>query len=168
MGKGFLSEVCQQWEKTPKKLEEHGVRIITRFGIVLGKGGTLQKMEKPFKMGLGGVLGSGDQYISWIAIDDLLRAISHIIHHPELSGPVNFVSPQPVTNREFIKTIGKVIERPTLCTIPEGALSLMLGQGSEMLLSSTYVLPKKLLESHFVFQFPLLEEVIKKYWNGQS
>lgn len=161
-GQGFLAEVCRKWERVPDLLKEQGVRVvITRFGMVLGQGGALKYMEKAFKMGMGGVFGSGQQMISWISIEDLCSAMRHVIDHTELSGPVNFVSPHAISNREFTEVLGRVLNRPTLVSVPQFALNMFLGSGTEMFLSSTHVHPQRLLESGYCFQYSDLESVLK-------
>lgn len=164
-GHGYLAEVCREWEKIPEILNQKGIRtVFTRFGLVLGgDGGALRYMEKAFRTGMGGVLGSGEQRMSWIAIDDVCRAFQHIIEHPEISGPVNLTAPFSLTNKEFTKIIGKILNRPTLISVPEFALSMLFGSGSEIFLSSLDVQPKRLLESGFEFKYPRIEEVLKKY-----
>lgn len=163
-GQGFLADVCSCWEAIPASLTAKGVRVaLTRFGIVLGNGGALKQMDKAFRMGLGGVLGSGEQIMSWIAIDDVCRAINHIITHPELVGPVNLVAPQPVSNLKFTQTLGKVLHRPTMVPVPKFALNMLFGPGAEIFLSSANVRPRRLTDSGFTFQFPDLEAALTKY-----
>ena len=163
-GQGFLSEVCRLWEAIPASLAAPGVRVVlTRFGIVLGDGGALKQMDKAFRMGMGGSLGSGEQIMSWIAIDDVCRAITHIITHPELEGPVNLVAPQSVSNLIFTQTLGRVLNRPTMVAVPKFALNMLFGPGAEIFLSSTDVRPRRLTESGFSFQLPNLEDALKKY-----
>lgn len=163
-GHGYLAEVCRLWEAIPSALAARGVRVaLTRFGIVLGDGGALKQMEKAFRMGLGGVLGSGEQMMSWIALDDVCGAISFLISHSEMAGPVNFVSPQPVSNLVFTQTIGKVLHRPTVVPVPKFALTMLFGAGAEIFLSSAQVQPRRLIEGGYPFQYTELEEVLKKY-----
>lgn len=163
-GQGFLAEVCRLWEGIPASLAATGVRVaLTRFGIVLGDGGALKQMDKAFRMGMGGALGSGEQIMSWIAIDDVCNAMKHIITHPELEGPINLVAPHPISNLIFTQTLGKVLHRPTMVPVPKFALNLLFGPGAEIFLSSTDVRPERLTESGFSFQFPHLEDALKKY-----
>lgn len=164
-GKDFLAEVCAAWEQFPKILAQKNIRVVlTRFGIVLGKeGGALKYIDKAFSMGMGGILGSGKQIMSWIAIDDVAAAMEHLIHHPEISGPVNFTAPHPVSNYTFTQDIGKVLNRPTLVPVPKFALSMFFGEGATVFLSSVNALPQVLLKSNYVFQYPHLEEALKKY-----
>lgn len=163
-GSGFLPTVCQEWEAAAQSIKLSRTRIaILRFGVVLDpNGGALGKMLTPFRLGLGGILGSGNQYMSWISIDDLLSIILLVINDDSLVGPINVVSPQPVTNRHFTKTLGKVLHRPTFLSVPAFALRLMLGQemADEMLLSSTRVMPHKLLNAGYNFVHSNLEEAL--------
>lgn len=163
-GEGFLAEVCRQWEAAADPAREKGIRVVhLRTGVVLsGEGGALQKMLTPFKLGVGGVVGSGTQYWSWVARDDVAGAIHHAITHEELSGPVNATAPHPVTNREFTKTLGRVLHRPTIFPMPAFAAKLMLGEmADELLLASTRVLPRRLQDSGFEFRHPELEEALR-------
>ena len=163
-GKGFLPDVCQLWEAIPTALSAKGVRVCKmRFGIVLGQGGALKQMEKAFRSGMGGVLGSGEQMMSWIAIDDVCRAMSHLIEHAEIVGPVNCVAPHPISNLLFTQTLGKVLHRPTLVPIPKFVLTMLFGAGADTLLSSADVRPRQLLETGFIFQLSHLEEALQKY-----
>lgn len=162
-GKGFLANVVEAWEKAAKSAEGQGTRIsFLRTGVVLGtQGGALKTMLIPFKLGLGGVIGSGKQYMSWISIDDLLRVIEFMLEK-DLPGPVNAVAPRPVTNYEFTKTLGKVLNRPTVFPLPAFLARLVFGEGAdEMLLASTRVEPRRLLDAGFAFQQPELEGALK-------
>lgn len=163
-GQGFLPSVCEAWEAATEEAEEVGIRVVTlRFGIVLSpKGGALARMLLPYRLGLGGVIGSGSQYMSWIALDDLLGAIVHIINTDSLSGPVNFVAPYPVTNYEFTKTLGVELKRPTYLPLPEAMAKLVFGKepAEEMLLASCRVKPLRLLESGYKFIYPRLDEAL--------
>ena len=134
-----------------------------RFGMVLSaSGGALAKMIGPFKLGAGGILGNGRQYMSWIALDDVLDAVQHAIFADELSGPVNAVSPHAVTNREFTKTLGRVLKRPTLARMPAFMVRRMFGQmGNDLLLASTRVAPAKLQAAGFDFLHPNLDEALR-------
>jgi uncharacterized protein (TIGR01777 family) len=159
-GDGFLPEVCQQWEGAASEISAAGTRAaMTRFGIILSaKGGALKQMLTPFKMGVGGKIGSGDQYYSWIAIDDAVRAIHHILINESLQGPVNLVTPTPVTNAEFTQILGKVLKRPTIFPMPKPAAKLAFGEMAEaLLLASARVSPAKLLQSAYPYQYPELE-----------
>lgn len=163
-GSGFLADLCQEWEQETQHVSEAGIRtVLLRTGIVLSaKGGALKKMLMPFKLGGGGVLGSGKQQMSWISIQDMIGAILHIIEHPEISGPVNMVSPNPVTNSEFTKILGTVLKRPTLLPFPAFAARMMFGEMADsLLLSSTRVQPNVLLKSGYPFKHPNLESALK-------
>ncbi|GIW80787.1 MAG: hypothetical protein KatS3mg105_2594 [Gemmatales bacterium] len=163
-GTGFLADVCADWEQATQGASDKGIRVVNaRIGVVLSAaGGALAKMLLPFKLGLGGVVGNGQQYMSWIAIDDLAAAILHLLHTENLSGPVNLVAPHPVTNYEFTKTLGRVLGRPTILPMPAFAARLAFGEmADELLLSSTRVEPKKLVGSGFLFRFPNLEGALR-------
>lgn len=168
VGQGFLADVCKQWEDATRPAQERGIRtVMPRFGVVLAPdGGALAKMLIPFKLGFGGALGSGKQYMSWISIDDLLKIILFIINDEILSGPVNVVSPNPVTNAAFTKILGKVLNRPTFLNVPEAILKLIFGEmAEEMFLNSIKALPKKLLHAGYTFSYPDLEGAIRKLLN---
>ena len=167
-GELFISEVCRKWEEEALRAENFGMRVLSfRIGIVLSlKGGALAKMLPPFKLGLGGPLGVGNQYMSWITLTDLVRAIEHCMQTTSLSGPVNLTSPSPVTNGEFAKALGKALHRPALLPLPAFMIRLLLGQmGTELLLSSTRVVPQKLLESGFEFHQITLEEAFSSLFS---
>lgn len=161
-GDGFLAEVCKQWEKAIVPLPHTRV-VILRFGAVLSaEGGMLGKMLIPFKIGLGGVIGNGQQYISWIDIHDLLNIFDFVINNNSVSGPINAVSPYPVTNFDYTKTMGKVLGRPTFFSMPEFVARFAFGEmADEMILSSEKVLPARLSAAGFVFQYPELEGSLK-------
>jgi uncharacterized protein len=159
-GKGFLPDLCEKWEKATEAIENRGTRVVhTRFGVVLSaKGGMLRKMLGPFRWGLGGKMGSGYQFVSWIAIDDLLGAIDHCLAKEELSGPVNLVAPQPVRQAEFARLLAKKIGRPAFFHLPAWFLKLVGGQmAKELLLASQKVYPQKLLETGYSFRCPELK-----------
>jgi len=164
VGNGFLPDVVEAWEKAADAAREAGIRVVhLRIGVVLAAdGGALQKMLLPFKLGVGGVIGSGDQYMSWIAIDDVVGAIYHAINDGTLEGPVNTVAPQPVTNREYTKTLGSVLSRPTIIPVPAFGARLAFGEmADELLLSSTRVVPERLEASGYSFRFPELEPALR-------
>ena len=164
-GGDFLAEVCYNWESAAAVAEHQGIRTVRlRIGVVLSRrGGALARMLTPFRMGLGGRIGSGAQYMSWIAIDDLVAAILHVLANPQLRGPVNAVSPHPVTNREFTETLGTVLRRFTIIPLPGFVVTLAFGEmGRELLLSSTRVLPAKLKRSNFQFQYSFLGPALRK------
>ncbi len=163
-GAGFLAEVCKKWEEAARPAQEKGIRVLLmRMGVVLSeKGGALGKMLLPFKLGAGGVIGSGNQYTSWISIDDLIGAFLHVMSNESLSGPVNVVAPQPVTNRAFTKALGKILSRPTILPLPAFAAKMIFGEmAEELLLSSTRALPKKLQDSGYSFLYPDLASALK-------
>lgn len=163
-GTGFLSEVCQAWEAASSPASRAGIRVVhLRFGVVLSKdGGALGKMLLPFKLGLGGPVGDGHQFMSWIALSDAIMAIRHALEHEELSGPLNVAAPQPVSSGEFAHILGRVLSRPAFIPVPKFALRLALGQmADEALLASTRVEPAKLMASGFHFRFPGLEQALR-------
>jgi uncharacterized protein (TIGR01777 family) len=159
----FASQLCIAWEDKAKPLEALGVRTCyLRTGIVLGKGGALAKMLPPFQFGLGGKIGNGQQWMSWIHINDLLKIIHFICDNESIEGAINATASNPVRNREFIKTLGKMLKRPTFIPMPAIVLKLMLGESAEeLLLAGQCVVPKKMQEAGFVFQFPELEEAMQ-------
>jgi len=163
-GDGYLPEVCQTWEGAVAPARERGIRVVhLRIGVVLALlGGALSQMLLPFKLGVGGVLGTGDQYMSWIALDDLLGIVLQALTDESVSGPVNAVAPQAVTNREFTKTLGAVLRRPTLFPVPAFALRLALGEMADaLLLASTRVEPAVLGRAGFEFAYPNLEGALR-------
>ncbi|MFW6163268.1 MAG: TIGR01777 family oxidoreductase [Planctomycetota bacterium] len=163
-GEGFLADVCRDWEAAAEPAAAAGIRVAhLRFGIVLSRrGGALARMLGPFCFGLGGVLGSGRQWWSWVALDDVLAAIEHVLATETLGGPVNVAAPHPVTNREFTRTLGRVLRRPTFFWVPGGLARLALGQmADEMLLASARVLPRRLLDTGFSFRHPDLEGALR-------
>jgi uncharacterized protein (TIGR01777 family) len=160
----FLGRLAAEWEEATLPARRAGIRVVNlRTGIVLSpEGGALGKMLLPFKAGLGGVLGPGTQYMSWIGIDDLVGAIHHALLTPALDGPVNAVAPAPVTNRVFTQTLGRLLHRPTLAAVPAFALRLAFGEMADAaLLSSTRVAPERLLATGYRFRFPELEGALR-------
>ena len=162
-GGGFLAEVCQEWEREAQKAAAFGVRVVNlRTGIVLAKeGGALSKMLPPFKACLGGPLGSGNQVMSWIYIEDEVNAIMKLLEDSSLSGPVNLTAPHPVSMREFAQTLGRVLNKPSCFAVPGFMLKLLLGEMSEMLLTGQNVTPQKLLNAGFRFKFETLEPALR-------
>jgi uncharacterized protein (TIGR01777 family) len=159
LGSGYLADVCRAWELAASAAREAGIRVVhLRFGMVLSfHGGALPKMLLPFKLGLGGVIGSGRQYVSWITLGDAVRAVQFAMQTPALRGPVNVVAPQPVTNREFTKALGQALHRPTLFPLPAFAARLAFGQmAEEVLLAGARVQPQRLQAAGFQFQQPEL------------
>ena len=165
MGTGFLAELCRDWEAATGPMAAAGTRVAhMRFGIVLSpKGGALSKMLLPFKLGLGGTLGDGSQYMSWIAIDDAISGIHHVLVTDALRGPVNGVAPNPVTNREFTKTLGKVLSRPTVLPVPAFILKTALRDlAKEVLLGGQRVEPARLTATNHRFKSPELEGALRQ------
>ncbi len=163
-GTGFLAGVCRAWEAATEPASEKGIRVVLlRFGPVLSAdGGALARMLTPFRLGLGGVLGDGRQYMSWIALDDAVGAIRHALEADALEGPANAVAPDPVTNREFTKTLGRVLGRPAFLPLPAFVLRLAFSEmADEMLLASARVEPARLLASGYEFRFPELEGALR-------
>ncbi len=163
-GSGFLAEVCEAWEAASQVARDAGIRtVLLRLGVVLSPaGGALARMLLPFRLGAGGVIGTGEQYWSWISLDDVVGAIHHALMSETLAGPVNAVAPRPVTNREFTKTLGRVLSRPTLLPLPGFAARLALGEMADaLLLSSTRVEPARLLASGYTFRQPELEGALR-------
>lgn len=163
-GEGFFPEVCSEWEAEGDKAKEFGARVVhPRIGIVLSKdGGALEKMLTPFKFGVGGTVGSGEQYMSWIAIDDLIKIIVFALENENLNGAVNATAPNPVTNERFTEALGKVLHRPTIIPVPAFGIKLLFGEmGETLLLEGCRVIPQKLQENGFEFGFPDLENALK-------
>lgn len=163
-GDGFLAEIARQWESATVPAQTAGIRTLqARFGIVLSaSGGALARMLFPFKLGLGGVIGSGNQYMSWVSIHDVIRLFDFLIDRNELSGPINIVSPDPVTNREFTRVLGKVLGRPTLIPMPAFQARLLFGEmAEEILLTGARVLPVRLQNAGFEFVEPDLEQALR-------
>jgi uncharacterized protein (TIGR01777 family) len=162
-GEGFLAEVVREWETATRPAAQAEVRVVNlRFGIVLSRaGGALAQMLTPFRLGLGGPLGSGRQYMSWIAIDDVVAIVRNVLTG-EISGPVNATAPQPVSNREFARTLGRVLGRPAVLPVPPVALKILFGEfAEEGLLWSQRAYPAKLESSGYSFQFPALEDALR-------
>src|SRR5437870_195218 len=165
-GGGFLAGVCREWEQATEPASRAGVRVVNlRFGPILAaEGGMMAKMLTPFKMGMGGKIGSGKQYISWVAIDDVVNAMKLALKDESTRGPLNIVAPNPVTNEVLTKTLGHVLNRPTALAMPAFAARLAFGEmADEMLLVSQRVVPKKLTEARFEFRLPDLESALKEY-----
>jgi uncharacterized protein (TIGR01777 family) len=163
-GSGFLAEVCRDWEAACEPARDKGLRVVhLRFGVVLSPaGGALASMLPPFRLGLGGIIGSGEQFMSCIALDDVIGSIAHALVTTDLAGPVNVVCPQPVTNREFTRTLGTILGRPTVFPLPGFAAKLALGEmADELLLSSQRVKPARLLESGYEFRYPTVELALR-------
>jgi len=165
-GEGFLAEVCREWEAAADEAAGQGLRVVKlRFGAVLSdKGGFLAKVLTPFRLGLGGPVGSGKQVLSWVAVDDAAAAIVESLEREELRGPVNVTAPRAVTNAEFTKALARVLRRPALLPAPGFALRAVLGGlADELLLSGQRVVPRVLLEHGFSFRFPEIEPALRHY-----
>lgn len=159
----FSQQLCMDWEKEASLSESFGIRTCyLRTGIVLGpNGGALAKMLPPFKMGLGGPIGDGHQWMSWVHIDDLIGIMFHIINNKNIHGPVNGTSPNPVTNKQFSSSLGQTLNRPAFFPLPSFVVKLLMGQmGEELLLSGQRVIPKKMLNAGYVFQYKELESAL--------
>lgn len=159
----FSSQLCQQWESIALEAQTLGIRTcLLRTGIVLGKGGgALSKMLPPFKMGLGGNMGNGNQWMSWIHMNDMLGIILYCIENDSLKGPINGTSPNPVTNQTFTKVLGKVLKRPTVFAMPGFVLRLLIGEMSEeLLIAGKKILPVKVIDAGYRFQFETLEDAL--------
>jgi len=170
-GSGFLSKVCLDWEGATKPARKAGTRVVNlRIGVVLsGAGGVLAELLPIFRAGAGGTVGSGKQYVSWIAIDDLLSVIRFALGNDRIEGPINSVAPNPVTNAELTKTLGRVLRRPTYIKIPALAARVRYGEAAdELLLASARVIPARLLASDFDFGYPTLEETLRHVLGRKS
>lgn len=159
----FTHEICCQWEQEANKVNELGVRLcIIRLGVVLGKhGGALEKMLLPFKLGLGGKLGNGKQFFSWVHINDVISAIMHLINNQNSHGIYNLTSPNAVTNAEFTAQLGAALSRPTICTMPASVVKLLYGEmGEALLLDGNRVVPQRLLSEDFKFKWPSIDNAL--------
>ncbi len=164
-GKGFLADVCRQWEEATCLAAQAGIRVVCmRLGVVLSKtGGALGKMWIPFQLGIGGVLGNGRQIISWVALDEIPYVVDYLIKNDKIAGAVNVVSGQPVSNARFTKILGQVIHRPTLLPVPGFVIRLLFGEmGQNLLLEGAYVVPRRLQESSYQFRFADLKDALKR------
>jgi uncharacterized protein len=164
-GSGYLAEVCREWEAAAAPAAQAGVRVVyLRTGLVLARGGgLLGTLLLPFRLGLGGPIGQGRRYWSWIAIDDLVQVFRYVLESHNLSGAVNTVAPHPVTNAEFSRTLGRVLSRPALIPVPPAALRLVFGReaANETMLASARLVPARLLATGFRFRFPELEDALR-------
>lgn len=161
-GNEFIAELCQKWESAAQQAEQFGVRVaFIRIGLVLDRtGGSLAKMLPAFKMGLGGTLGSGKQYMPWIHREDLIRLIIFLLENEQLSGPFNASAPHPVTNAEFTRALANSLGRPALLPVPELALKLIFGEKSRVLLNGAKMKPHRLQDNGFEFKFPELNQAL--------
>jgi uncharacterized protein (TIGR01777 family) len=163
-GTGFLPDVCEAWERASDAARDAGVRVVhLRFGVVLSpKGGALARMLTPFKLGVGGVIGSGRQWMPLVSIDDLVAAALHVLAHGDLAGPVNVCTPTQATNRDFTKALGRALGRPTVFPMPAFAARLAFGEMADgLLLASARVAPKRLLASGFAFRHADAESALR-------
>jgi len=162
-GTGFLAELCQAWEAAAMQATAHGVRVVLpRLGVVLSKeGGALARMLPAFKLGVAGKLGSGRQFMSWISLPDAVSVLRFLMSASEIQGAVNAVAPEPITNEEFTETLGRVVRRPTLLTVPNFALKAALGELSQVLLEGANVRPRVLELAGFRFDYPRLEDALE-------
>jgi len=162
-GDDFLARIASEWEGEALKAKEMGARvIITRFGIVMGeKGGALSQMIPLFKKYIGGPIGSGKQWFSWVHIKDLSEAFAFLVKHPEISGPVNVCAPNPVRNKDLAKALGKVLHRPSFMPAPGFMVKLVLGEFGSVILEGQRVIPKRLLDSGFAFQYPDINKALQ-------
>jgi uncharacterized protein (TIGR01777 family) len=165
LGDGFLASVCADWEAATAAASRAGIRVVhARIGIVLARdGGALAKMKLPFLFGLGGRIGDGSQYMSWITLRDVVSALLFALERDDLEGPINLVAPTPVTNAEFTETLGRVLKRPTLIPVPKFALRLAAGEelADEMLLGGSRVIPAALRSHGFEWEHTLLEPALR-------
>ncbi len=162
-GEGFLPEICDEWEIESRKASDFAERVVLpRIGVVLAKnGGALEKMMTPFKLGVGGKVGNGEQFMSWIAIDDLVSIFHFALENDSLDDAVNATAPNPATNKEFTQTFADVLNRPAIMPIPAFAIKALYGEmGERLLLEGQKVLPEKLLDAGFEFKFPNLKEAL--------
>ncbi|MEZ2686353.1 TIGR01777 family oxidoreductase [Proteus vulgaris] len=159
----FTHELCAKWESIALEAQTPLTRVcLLRTGIVLSTlGGALPKMSKPFKLGLGGKLGSGKQYMPWIHIDDMISAIIFLLKTQDAKGAFNLTAPNPVQNKEFTRLLGKAFNRPALMTVPESVLRLVMGESATLILGGQQAIPEKLLNAGFEFRYPHLEEALK-------
>jgi uncharacterized protein (TIGR01777 family) len=163
-GDDFLADICRQWEAACEPARRAGVRVVNaRIGVVLSRdGGALAKMLTPFKFGVGGVMGAGGQYISWITIDDVAAALAFLLAEDSVTGPVNLVAPNPATNAQFTAALGRVLHRPTVLPMPAPLARLIFGEMADAtMLSSTRVAPQVLAQAGFRFQHPALEPALR-------
>ena len=163
-GTDWLARVAVEWEREALKAREKGARVvITRFGIVMGeKGGALGQMIPLFRKFIGGPIGSGKQWFSWVHIKDLAEAFAFLMKHPEISGPLNVCAPNPVRNKDLARALGKVLHRPSFMPAPGFMIKLVLGEFGSVILEGQRVIPKRLLENGYVFQYPDIEKALQK------
>jgi uncharacterized protein (TIGR01777 family) len=162
-GAGFLAEVCEEWEKAAASAEPLGIRVVRlRIGVVLGRGGgALRRMLPPFRLGMGGRIGSGRQWMSWIHIDDVAGLVRFAIEQPLVAGAVNATAPQPVTNADFTRTLAGVLRRPAIFPVPPAALRLMFGEMASVMLESQRVLPEAAAAAGYAFRYGTLRPALR-------
>lgn len=161
-GKGFFPDICTAWEHEAEQARELGIRVVLpRIGVVLGDGGMLDKILLPFKLGVGGILGSGKQWFPWIHLDDLVGILRHALDGEHVSGAINGVAPNPATNAEFTKALGAALHRPTIFPVPEFALRIAMGEMANAALDSQRVYPTVALETGYKFRFPNLQQALE-------
>ncbi len=159
---GFLGDVCVEWEREARKAEEYGVRVVClRNGLVLGKGGGLEKMLLPFKLGLGGRIGDGGQWMAWIHVDDAVGLIEFALSSSAVTGAVNATAPNPATNEEFTRELAGALHRPAILPVPKFALRLLYGDMAQIIYASQRVIPKAALEAGYEFRFPELKGALR-------
>ncbi|HSF25627.1 MAG TPA: TIGR01777 family oxidoreductase [Blastocatellia bacterium] len=170
MGRGFMSEICRDWENEAAAARELGIRVVqVRTGVVLSpQGGALKKMVPPFKLGVGGRLGSGRQWFPWIHIADIVGIFRHAISDPSLKGPANGVAPESVTNAVFTKQLGRALHRPAFLPVPEMALRALMGEMADVLFHSQRVVPKAVLQAGYVFRYPALAQALEDLFSECS
>ncbi|MEK3889572.1 TIGR01777 family oxidoreductase [Bacillus sp. FSL K6-3431] len=162
----FLATVVKAWEIEAQKAEQYGVRtVMARFGIVLGYDGALPLMVLPYKLFIGGTVGTGRQWVSWVHVADVAGLIQFSIEHHTISGPLNVTAPEPIKMKEFGKTIGHVLHRPHWLPVPSFALQVLLGEMSEILINGQRVLPEKAMEHGYSYEYPTLEKALSNLWN---
>lgn len=163
-GTGFLAELCTAWERAADPAREAGIRVVhARFGVVLGEGGALGKMLPAFRLGLGGRLGSGRQWMSWVSLRDAARAVAFALETETLAGGVNVTAPEPVTNAEFTRAVARAVHRPAVLPVPAMALRVIFGEmADETLLASQRAVPRKLMEAGFRFECGTVEEAVAR------
>ncbi len=168
LGKGFLANLCDVWEKEAESLKNSGVRVVLlRTGIVLERGGgALAKMEFPFKIFAGGPLGSGQQWFPWIHRDDEIGLIEFALTNDKVSGPLNATAPNPLTMTDFCKALGHALKRPSWAPVPAFVLKVLLGEMSEMLLTGQKAMPKAALDTGYVFKYPTADTALKAIYKS--
>ena len=163
----FTHQLCSKWEAIANGVDQNKTRVVLlRTGVVLAEGGgALGKMALPFKLGVGGKLGHGKQYLSWIHLQDMVNAIAYVLENETCNGAYNFTAPEPVTNIEFSKRLASALGRPCIFTVPAFAMKIAMGEASTMILEGQRVIPKKLTEAGFTFQFPSLKDALTEIYN---